>query len=253
VRMFLLHLKTVVKQLLLPPAGLLLLALLGLLLLKRRPILGRSLVIFSIATLWLLSTPMAANSLTRMAEYYPVLDMHAAAAAQAVVILGGGGQRLYAPEYGGPAAGPFLLERLSYGAFLARKTGLPVLVTGARIEAASMRASLARNFDIQARWVEDQAYDTFENARNSALLLKADGVQRIILVTHAAHMRRSVEEFRAVGLEVFPAPTGMIDPNAQGLAVVPIPDALLRSCAAINELLGEPMRALLEATHLRKH
>jgi uncharacterized SAM-binding protein YcdF (DUF218 family) len=149
--MFLLHLKTVVKQLFLPPAGLLLLALLGLLLLKRRPILGRSLIIFSIATLWLLSTPMAANSLTRMAEHYPVLDLRAAAGAQTVVILGGGGQRLYAPEYGGPAAGPVLLERLSYGAFLARQTGLPVLVTGTRIEAAATRASLARNFAIQTR------------------------------------------------------------------------------------------------------
>jgi uncharacterized SAM-binding protein YcdF (DUF218 family) len=251
--MFLLHLKTVVKQLILPPAGLLLLALLGLLLLKRRPLLGRSLIILSIATLWLLSTPMAANSLTRLAEHYPVLDLRAAAGAQAVVILGGGGERLYAPEYGGPAAGPVLLERLSYGAFLARQTGLPVLVTGARIEAAAMRASLATNFDIQTRWVDDQAYDTFDNARNSTLLLKADGVQRIILVTHATHMRRAVEEFRAAGLEVFPAPAGIVDPNARGFAVVPSPDALLRSYFALNELLGEPMRRLLEATHLRKH
>ena len=35
-----------------------------------------------------------------------------------------------APEYGGPAAGPGLLERLSYGAYVARRTGLPVLVSG---------------------------------------------------------------------------------------------------------------------------
>jgi uncharacterized SAM-binding protein YcdF (DUF218 family) len=251
--MFLLHLKTVLKQLFLPPAGLLLLALLGLLLLRRRPILGRSLIVFSIATLWLLSTPMVANSLTRLAEHYPVLDVRAAAGAQAVVILGGGGERLYAPEYGGPAAGPVLLERLSYGAFLARKTGLPVLVSGSRIEAASMRASLARNFEMQTRWMDDQAYDTFENARNSTLLLKADGVQRIILVTHATHMRRAVEEFRAAGLEVLPAPAGIVDPNARGFAMVPGPDALLHSYSALNELLGEPVRELLEATHLRKH
>jgi uncharacterized SAM-binding protein YcdF (DUF218 family) len=251
--MFLLHLKTVVKQLFLPPAGLLLLALLGVLLLRRLPILGRSLIIFSIATLWLLSTPMAANSLSRMAEHYPVLDMRAAVGAQAVVILGGGGERLYAPEYAAPAAGPALLERLSYGAFLARQMGLPVLVTGARVEAVAMRASLARNFDTQTRWVDERAYDTFENARNSALLLKADGAQRIILVTHATHMRRAVEEFRAVGFEVFPAPVGMIDPNARGVDLLPGPDALLRSYSAINELVGEPMRELLEATHLRKH
>jgi uncharacterized SAM-binding protein YcdF (DUF218 family) len=251
--MFLLYLKTLVKNLFLPPTGPLLLALAGLLLLKRRPILGRCLVAIGVAILWLLSTTMVANALVRLAEHYPPLDMQTAPGAQAVVILGGGGQRRYAPEYAGPAAGPVLLERLSYGAYLSHKTGLPVLVTGFRIEAAAMRASLARNFDIQTRWFDDQAYDTFENARNSAQLLKADGVQRIILVTHATHMRRSVEEFRGAGLEVFPAPTGLIDPGATGLSVLPSPDALSRSYAAINELLGEPMRAFLEATHLRKH
>ncbi len=251
--MFFLHLKTFVKQLFLPPAGPLLLALAGVLLLKRRPMLGRTLILVGIAILWLLSTPLVANSLAQLAEYYPPLDLNAAVAAQAIVILGGGSERLYAAEYAGPAAGPVLLERLAYGAFLAHKTGLPVLVTGARVEAASMRTTLARNFDVQTRWVDDRAYDTFDNAENSALLLKADGVQRIILVTHATHMRRSVEEFRAVGLDVFPAPTGMIDSSYQYFGVVPNADALSRAQSALNELLGEPARRVLEATHLRRH
>ena len=63
-------------------------------------------------------------------EHYPPLDLPRAADAQAIVILGGGGQRSFAPEYGGPAADPVLLEKLNYGAFIARKTGLPILVTG---------------------------------------------------------------------------------------------------------------------------
>jgi uncharacterized SAM-binding protein YcdF (DUF218 family) len=169
------------------------------------------------------------------------------------VILGGGGQRLYAPEYGGPAAGGILLERLSYGAFLANKTQLPVLVTGFRVEAAAMHASLARNFGIEARWVDNRAYDTFENARNSAQLLQADGIRRILLVTHATHMRRAVEEFRSAGLDVVPAPTGIMDPNQTGLGLQPFPDQLLRSSSAINEIVGEAVRALLQATHLRSH
>jgi len=251
--MFFLHLKTFVKQLVLPPAGPLLLALVGLLLLKRRPMLGRTLILVGIASLWLLSTPLVATALAQLAEYYPPLDLQAAAGAQAIVILGGGGERRYAAEYEGPAAGPVLLERLAYGAFLAHKTGLPVLVTGALIEAAAMRASLERNFDVQTRWVDDRAYDTFDNASDSAQLLKADGVQRIILVTHATHMRRSVEEFRAVGLQVFPAPTGMSDSSFQFSVLVPGPDALSRSSTALNELLGEPARRVLEATHLRRH
>jgi uncharacterized SAM-binding protein YcdF (DUF218 family) len=251
--MILLYLKTLTKDLLLPPAGPMLVAFAGLLIIRRRPALGRVLALAGLATLWLLSTSWVASSLQRLAQHYPPLDLQAAAGAQAIVILGGGGQRLYAPEYGGPAAGPILLERLTYGAFLANKTSLPVLVTGFRIEAAAMHDSLARNFGIEARWVDNRAYDTFENARNSAQLLQADGIRRIILVTHATHMRRAVEEFRSTGLEVIPAPTGITDPNQTGPSFLPFADHLLRSSAAINELVGEPVRALLQATHLRSH
>lgn len=255
--MFLLYLKTIAKNLLLPPAGLLLLAFAGWLLLKRRPVLGRTLILIAIGALWLLSTPMISFSLARLTERYPPLDLQSTATApagapQAIVILGGGGQRAYAAEYGGPAAGPVLLERLSYGAYLAHKLNLPVLVTGFRVEAAAMRDSLARNFDIQARWVDANAYDTFENAQNSAQLLERDHIERIVLVTHSNHMARSVEEFKSAGLQVFPAPTGMVEPNIRG-SIVPGPDALLRSYSAINELIGEQVRRLLQATHLRNH
>jgi uncharacterized SAM-binding protein YcdF (DUF218 family) len=251
--MFLLYLKTAIKNLFLPPAGPLLIALAGLLLIKHRPVLGRSLVFIGIATLWLLSTPVVSNSLQRMAEHCPPLDLRVTSNAQAIVILGGGGQRFYAPEYDGPAAGPILLERLSYGAYVAHETQLPVLVTGMNVEALAMHATLARNFGIETRWIDNRAYDTFENARNSAQILKADGIQRIILVTHGTHMRRAVEEFRAAGLDVIPAPLGMNDTTHFGLGLQPYPDALLRSYSAINELLGEPIRVLLEATHLRSH
>jgi uncharacterized SAM-binding protein YcdF (DUF218 family) len=146
-----------------------------------------------------------------------------------------------------------MLERLSYGAYLAKKTGLPVLVTGFSLEARAMHDSLQRNFGVEARWIDDQAYDTFQNARNSARLLQADGVHRIILVTRATHMGRSAEEFMSAGFEVFPAPAGMVAPQDFGvLRFVPNPDALLRSHAAIYEMVGEPVRFFLAATHLRR-
>jgi len=225
----------------------------GLLLLKRRPALARACLIAGFASLWLLSTPVISDVLTGWVERYPPLDLKGAADAQAIVILGGGGQRAVAPEYGGPAAEPLLLERLSYGAYLANKTGLSVLVTGFSLEARAMHDSLQRNFGVEARWIDDQAYDTFQNARNSARLLQADGVHRIILVTRATHMGRSVEEFTSAGLEVFPAPAGMLGPRDFGvLRYIPNPDALLRSHAAIYEMVGEPVRIFLAASHLRR-
>jgi uncharacterized SAM-binding protein YcdF (DUF218 family) len=231
-----------------------LLAFLGVILLKRRPLLARSCLILGLGSLWLLSTPVVSDALERLAEQYPPLDWTSAAGAQAIVILGGGGQRILAPEYGGPAAEPVLLERLTYGAYIAGKTGLPILVTGFHMEAGAMRDTLLRNFGIRARWVDDQAHDTFDNARNSVRLLKADAVSRIVLVTQATHMRRSVHEFTAAGVEVVPAPAGLLAPRDFGMSrYVPNPDALLRAHAAIYELLGEPVRAFLAVTHLRRH
>lgn len=252
--LWLLHLKTLLKVLILPPASPLLLALLGLLLLKTRPRLARIGIAAGLASLWLLSTPMVADALTALVELYPPVDLRQAAGTQAIVILGGGGERAFAPEYQGPAAEPFMLERLSYGAYLAKKTGLPVLVTGYSFEARAMHDSLQRNFGIETRWVDDQAYDTFQNARNSARILTAANVHRIILVTHATHMRRSVREFTDAGFDVVPAPMGLLAPRDFGvLHYFPNPEALLRSQAAIYELIGDPVRILLSASHLRRH
>jgi len=250
----LLRFKLLLKSVILPPSGLLLLAILGLFLIKRRPRLGRACLVLAIGSLWLLSTLGVSDVLCGLAEHYPALDLRSAAGAQAIVILGGGGQRALAPEYGGPAADSLLLERLSYGAYIARKTGLPILVTGFHIEATAMQATLQRNFGIDPRWVDAAAFDTFLNAGNSARLLKADGIQRIILVTHATHMWRSVHEFTAAGLEVIPAPMGMLARREPGIFLyVPEADALRRSVIAITELLGEPVRWFFDATHLRRH
>lgn len=249
----LLQIKMLLRSLILPPNGPLLLACLGVLLLRRRPLLARTFLIIGLGSLWLLSTPIVSDALTSLAETYPPLDLRHAADAQAIVILGGGGQRAFAPEYQGPAAEPALLERLSYGAYLAHSTGLPVLVTGFQIEATAMRATLQRNFGIETRWVDDRAYDTFENARNSAQVLNAAGIRRVLLVTRATHMRRSVHEFTAAGLDVVPAPVGVLAERDSGFQrYLPNGAALLRSQSAVYELAGEPVRAFLAATHLRR-
>lgn len=247
------RLKWMLKTAVLPPVGLLLLGLLGIFLIRRRPRLARACLVLSLGSLWLLSTPVVSDVLAGLAEHYAPLDLRSAAGAQAVVILGGGGQRELAPEYAGPAAEPGLLERLSYGAYVARKLGLPILVTGFGIEADAMRETLRRNFDLDPRWVDDGAFDTFDNARNSVRLLNAAGVRRIVLVTHATHMWRSVHEFTAAGIDVVPAPVGILARREVGMPLyLPSPSALQRSCAAINELVGEPVRAFLVATHLRR-
>jgi uncharacterized SAM-binding protein YcdF (DUF218 family) len=249
----LLQLKTLLRELALPPTSLLLLGFLGVWLAHRRPRLARTLLAIVCASLWLLCTPRFAHLLALAVHHYPALDLRTAPRAQAIVIVGGGGQREWAAEYRGPAAGAVLLERLSYGAYLARQTGLPVLVSGHQIEAAAMRATLERNFEITPRWYDDASYDTFQNARNSARLLRADGIHRVLLVSHATHLWRAAHEFMAAGIEVVPAPVDVRgEAERDWLAWLPDPDALRRSRIALYELLGEQVRVLLAVTHLRR-
>jgi uncharacterized SAM-binding protein YcdF (DUF218 family) len=244
--------KSLARTLILPPSGLLLVAVVGLLLYRRRPKLGGALVVVGVVSLWIVATPWVANGLQRMVERYPPLDLSQPVNAQAVVILGGGTVR-FAPEYAGPAAEFQTLERLNYGAFVAHRTSLPVLVTGSGGEADAMRATLLRDFGIAVRWFENRSGDTFENARYSARLLRADGITRIILVTNSTHEWRAVQEFRSAGLEVVPAPVGTLQPvKLNAMSFVPSVEGMSRSHAAVYELLGEPVRELLATLHLRR-
>jgi len=196
-----------------PPVSLALLALVGLALMRGRRAAGAALAAASLLALLALSLPVVAQALMTVLEGPPVADPRKEHSAGAVVILGGGVAR-GAVEWGGDTVGGHTLLRLRYGAHLARSTGLPVLVTGAAPlasragEAALMREALQREFGVAVRWFDGRARHTADNARHAALLLRADGVQRVLLVTSAFHMARARRAFEQQGLQVVSAPTG---------------------------------------------
>src|SRR5215469_3195670 len=249
-------LKSLLHTLLLPPGGPLLLASAGAALIgrcttQRARRSGWALLLCGLGLLWLLSTPLVADALTRAAQRCPPLDLRRLPEAQAIVILGGEAPRLEAPEYGHqPAVELTLLERVNYGALLARRTGLPVLVSGTATEALAMRTSLARDFQTPTRWVENQSRDTFENARFSARILQPAGIRRIVLVTDATHEWRALQEFTSAGFSVLAAPVGLYVPNAPRL--VPTTTALTHSRSALYEMFGNVVRVVLASTHLRR-
>ncbi len=232
--------KQLLKNLVLPPTGPLLLATLGLALLafRRFRVVAGVLCALGLAALWLLSTPIVADSLVRWAERYRALSFSQLDDAQAIVILAGG-VRVNAPEYGTAAPGASSLERLVYGGRLARQTGLPVLISGSRLEAASMSDFLNQDLGVTARWVENRSRDTHENAQFSAVILARDGVHKVVLVTSAVHMARAVVEFNQAGIDTVPAPAAIGTRRDDGvLAYVPNADALVRSQRALYEALG---------------
>ncbi|HEY2592121.1 MAG TPA: YdcF family protein [Steroidobacteraceae bacterium] len=239
--------KQLLKNLVLPPTGPLLIALVGLVLAVSTRLRGVGLAFAAAGTLslWALATPIVADALIRAAERFPALDRVHAVEAQAIVILAGG-VRLDAPEYDGmPAPSATTLLRLVYGARVAHETGLPVLVSGSRLEAEAMSDVLTRDLSVTPRWVENRSRDTHENAQMSAAILSRAGVSRVVLVTSSAHMARSVVEFEAAGMTVVPAPAEMWSHGERGLLMwEPNASALVRSQRALYEMLGGVVQAL---------
>jgi uncharacterized SAM-binding protein YcdF (DUF218 family) len=246
-------LKALGRGLILPPTSSLILALLGAILIWRRQRFGWAVFVVGFASLWLLCTPIVADRLSALAERYPALNPGRPVNAQAVVVLGGGGQRYNAPEYNGAIAEPFMLERLTLAAFLARRYSLPLAVSGAGPETSVMSETLSRNFGVTTRWMEGNSRDTYENAQLSARILLPAGVKRIVLVTSSAHEWRAAHEFMAAGFDVVPAPAGVLGSREAGVfKYIPSPAGLMRSNAAVYELIGEPMRRLQAALGVRE-
>lgn len=165
--------------------------------------------------------------------------------AQAIVILAAG-LDVMAPENGGtPGVDAMTLERLRYGARLHRQTRLPILVTGGAwsrrkiVLADVMAESLEADFQVKTRWLERQSDNTWQNARGSAEILASDGIDTVLLVTHAWHMPRSRRAFERVGLTVVPAPMGF--ERSTGFhfsSVLPSAKAFHMNYYALHELLG---------------
>ena len=232
----------VVSAFLLPPLNFLLVGVGGVLALKSRPRLGRTLIVSAFGLLYILSTPYFSSKLLRLLESAPALTSFRHDAGAIVVI--GAGTYFNAPEYGGDTVNQFALERLRYGARLHTRTGIPLLVSGGNpaggeAEATLMKKVLEEDFKTGVKWVEPYSNNTNENAKFSYRMLKAAGVTRIYLVTQAWHMPRAAAAFRQAGFYVIPAPTGFTTTRTtSAMSFLPGAKGLLNSSLAMHEWLG---------------
>lgn len=236
------------KGLLLPPASCLLLVVIGVLMRRRWPRLGPVLAVAGFLSLWVLSLPWTAQQLLQGLETVPPLSPEALASVQAdVIVVLSAGRYLGAPEFGQPQPDAASYQRSQYAAFLAQRTGLPVIATGGAVlgegaSAASLMANVLRNdfavADVQA---EEASQTTWENARFTRAMFPGDQPPRILLVTHAWHMPRAVWSFEANGFTVMAAPTRFADAQEHELGVLrylPSAQALADSSVMLHEWLG---------------
>ncbi|MET0210603.1 MAG: YdcF family protein [Burkholderiaceae bacterium] len=220
-------LKPIVTALLLPPVPWLVLILLGLRWLPRRPALGRGAIVLGVLLIWLACCVAPARWLhQRLGLDTPPLDAEQLAAmtsdadaAFTTILVLGGGMVASADAPGRGELNRYSFERLRTGIRLARITGWPLAFSGGRgwaqqpliegSEAAAARRTSERDFGHKLAWIETDSRDTAENATRSIALLREHGARRVVLVSDAAHLPRASALFeRAAGnaLQVVAAP-----------------------------------------------
>lgn len=235
--------------LLLPPVGLAIAALLLCLLAAR----GRRSAAWVASALLLLQLLLA----TPYASGWLEVSLQAIAARlgppreppAAIVVLGA--EQVRHAE--GWTVGPLTLERMAAAAALKRRTSLPILVSGGVLSfsppsppiAGQMAQRFESEFGLVVRWLEIDSRNTWENARNSAALLRGEGIGSVHLVTHGWHMPRALLSFRAAGLPVAPAPVRQIaSPEASLDAFLPRADRWGASWFVLREWVGLAVYAL---------
>ncbi len=207
-----------------------------------------------LAGFWLTGAPVFANFVLARLETAPIVTTTALNQGQAIVILGGGTRR-GAPEYGDDTVSDYTLERLRYGARLARATGLPVAVSGGsphggQAEARTMRSALRDDFGITVRWSEDRSRNTWQNAVLLRAMLPPD-IRRVVLVTHAWHMPRACYAFEHAGFSPIAAPTGYVARRPlRWEDFMPGPRGWSATWLTVHEMLGMIWYRLSGPAHL---
>lgn len=204
------------KELLVPgTVPFLILALIpGALLLYRRPRISRAWISALVLLYWLISTPVVAAWLVQVStrEYPRVERSDQLHDVSAVVVLGAGSHRY---ESGNETVSVLTREgglRALEAARIYRILNHPwVIVTGrprfrGRSETQVMAGELEDLGVPRDRiLLEEGSMTTHDHAIHVPRLLGARGVKQFVLVTSSTHMRRSLQVFRAVGLDPIPA------------------------------------------------
>jgi len=232
--------------LLLPPTIFIVFAVSGLLIARRYRYLGRTVMVVSVTSLLALSTDVGSAWLIRPLEQQsPQATSTEKNKSQAIVVLGGGRARVASGEGDYDQVGPITLMRLRAAARLQGETHVPLLVSGGapdgqgESEAVLMARSLKDDFGVEARWVESDSINTYQNASLSVQLLRKENIQQIFLVTDAIHMPRARWAFEHAGLRVALVPSHFVASNELQLAgFIPNAQSLKNSHYAIHEWLG---------------
>ncbi len=174
--------------------------------------------------------------------------------ADAIVVLGGSVKPQIAPRPSVDLAESG--DRVLYGAQLYREGKAPlVIMSGGRIdwkgggppEAGDM-AEVAKTLGVPASAIlqEPKSLNTYENAVEVKKMLQSRGIRRVLLVTSAMHMPRSLAIFQKQGIDAIPAPTDFLVTNQEIQEVDSSPQAIILNVLPDSDRLQQTTRAIKE-------
>lgn len=198
----------------------------GTALLYARPRIGRRWLTVVALIFLFLSTPLGSSVLIAplVRGFQPIEDSKQAQSAGAIVVLGGGIEDLKVGAERLAAPSEWTTLRLFEAARIFRLLGsrLPVVATGGftaagrRTTEAAVMADVLVDLGVPREHIviEGQSRDTHEQAQHVAQLLRARGINRLVLVTGATHIWRSTVAFRAQNVDVVPSPAALLPDDA---------------------------------------
>lgn len=257
--------KAVAGAMILPPVPLLLLVLIGARLMFARRLLAWFLILLGVVGLWFSCTLVAGHALSnwlldppRALSRSDITELKKERPAKTAIVVLGGGRQLLAPEYGISNLKPRTVDRLRYGVWLARETGLPLGFSGGighRSPGGPSEAEIAariteREFGWKLRYMETESRDTRENGVRTVGLLQPLGIEHIVVVTHDYHMRRALGNFEAAAaasgrsMRITAAPMGLpMGGRPTLLDWFPSTEGFERVRVAFHEWLGRVLGA----------
>lgn len=201
--------------------------------------------------LLLSSLPIVGDKLMAGLEsQYPAVTLEAVPVSECVVMLGGAVEPALAPridvELFGAADRVFKTASLYH----AGKANVLIIAGGYqpwspfKLSEAEAVQSILVDWGVpeSAILLDTNSRNTRENAINSKVLLEESGCGRPLLVTSAAHMKRSVAAFASLGVDVFPVSVDVRVvqvPEYTLMSYVPSTDALKMTTDAMREWLGQ--------------
>jgi uncharacterized SAM-binding protein YcdF (DUF218 family) len=211
----------------------------------------------ALAIIWLSSNAWTTNGILQSLEWrhIPTGELPAA---EAIVLLGGATSSQSYPRPGIDFSER--ADRVVYTAQLYHRGKAPIIIlSGGRIEwmeggqaeATDIAQELVNSFKVprSALIEEPDSLNTYENAVNVKKILTQRQIQRVLLVTSASHMPRSLRIFRKLNMDVIPAPTDFLaakqqidEPNqsweAAILGIIPDSRRLEKFTMALKEYIG---------------